>query len=105
MRAVRGARWTGEHDDWRQAPEQYAALHFLADALEDCGWDADATWTIPAGTPSGFYAVRISSGSEQDFIPLFVRPPWPGDAPRDPRTHSRPPAPAPAAPAPPRRSC
>ena len=81
MRAVRGARWTGEHDDWRQAPEQYAALHFLADALEDCGWDADATWTVPAGTPSGFYAVRVSSGPEQDFIPLFVRPPWPGDAP------------------------
>lgn len=81
MRAVRGARWTGERDDWRQAPEQYAAIHFLADALEDCGWDADATWTIPDGTPSGFYAVRISSGSESDFIPLFVRPPWPGEAP------------------------
>ncbi len=81
MRAVRGARWTGEYLDWRQAPDQYAAIHFLADALEDCGWDADATWTIPAGTPSGFYAVRISSGSEHDFIPLFVRPPAPGEAP------------------------
>jgi N,N-dimethylformamidase len=81
MRAVRGARWTGEHDDWRQAPEQYAALHFLADALEDCGWEADATWTVPAGTPSGFYAVQVSSGPDRDFLPLFVRPPWPGDAP------------------------
>ena len=25
--------------------------------------------------------MRVSSGSEQDFLPLFVRPPWPGDAP------------------------
>ena len=81
MRAVRGARWTGEYHDWRQAPDQYAAIHFLADALEDCGWDADATWTIPDGTPSGFYAARISSGSEHDLIPLFVRPPSPGKAP------------------------
>jgi N,N-dimethylformamidase len=81
MRAVRGARWTGEQLDWRQAPEQYAALHFLADALEDCGWDADATWTIPAGTPSGFYAARISGGSAQDFLPLFIRPPSPWETP------------------------
>jgi N,N-dimethylformamidase len=80
MRAVRGARWTGEQHDWRKAPEQYAAIHFLADALEDCGWDADATWTIPDGTPSGFYAARITSGSEHDFIPLFVRPASPGKA-------------------------
>ena len=88
MRAVRGARWTGEYLDWRQAPDQYAAIHFLADALEDCGWDADATWTIPAGTPSGFYAVRISSGSEHDYLPLFVRPPAPGEAARTRRART-----------------
>lgn len=92
MRAVRGARWTGEHLDWQEAPEQYAAMHFLADALEDCGWDADAIWTIPDAAPSGFYAVRISSGAEHDFIPLFVRPPAPGEAPAS----ALPPAPAPA---------
>ena len=94
MRAVRGARWTGEYLDWREAPEQYAALHFLADAIEDCGWAADFTWTIPAGTPSGFYAARISSGSEQDFIPLFVRPPGAGAAPA-PRSRTAAASPAP----------
>lgn len=74
MRAVRGARWTGEHDDWRDAPGEYAALHLLADALEDCGWDADFTWTVPPDAPSGFYAARISSGPHSEYIPLFVRP-------------------------------
>jgi N,N-dimethylformamidase len=74
MRAVRGARWTGRHNDWREAPGEYAALHFLADALEDCGWAETFTWAIPDGTPSGFYAARVSSGPHQDFIPLFVRP-------------------------------
>ena len=73
MRAVRGARWTARHNDWREAPGEYAALHFLADALEDCGWAETFTWTIPDGTPSGFYAARVSSGPHQDFIPLFVR--------------------------------
>jgi N,N-dimethylformamidase len=74
MRAVRGARWTGRHNDWREAPGEYAALHFLADVLEDCGWAETFTWAIPDGTPSGFYAARVSSGAHQDFIPLFVRP-------------------------------
>ena len=77
MRAVRGARWTGRHHDWREAPAEYAALHFLADALEDCGWAETFTWTIPAGTRSGFCAARVSSGPHQDFIPLFVRPATP----------------------------
>ncbi|HEY7143543.1 MAG TPA: N,N-dimethylformamidase beta subunit family domain-containing protein [Streptosporangiaceae bacterium] len=77
MRAVRGASWTGEHTDWKQAPGQYAAIHFLADALEDCQWDADFTWTIPAGTRSGYYAARITAGQHRDFIPVFVRPAGP----------------------------
>lgn len=74
MRAVRGACWTGEHDDWREAPGEYAALHFLADALEDCRWDADFSWTLPPDAPSGFYAARLRSGAHTEYIPLFVRP-------------------------------
>lgn len=74
MRAVRGARWTGRHDDWQEAPGEYAALHFLADALEDCRWDADFSWTVPPDAPSGFYAARLSSGQHTEHIPLFVRP-------------------------------
>jgi len=74
MRAVRGARWSGLTSDWREAPAEYAAVHFLADAIEDCGWSADFSLTIPAGTPSGFYAARITSGDEREFIPFFIRP-------------------------------
>jgi N,N-dimethylformamidase len=74
MRAVRGARWTGRHHDWREAPGEYAALHFLADAVEDCGWAESFAWTVPASAASGFYAARVRSGPDQDFIPLFVRP-------------------------------
>jgi N,N-dimethylformamidase len=74
MRAVRGAFWSGRTDDWREAPEEYAALHFLADALEDCHWASDFSYRVPAGTRTGFYAARITAGARQDFIPFFVRP-------------------------------
>jgi len=75
MRAVRGAFWTGEHMDWRQAPEQYAAIHFLADALGDCGWEADFEWRVPEGLPSGFYAAKLHGCGHEDYVPFFVRPP------------------------------
>ena len=73
MRAVRGARWNGA-TDWRAAPWEYGALHFLADALEDCRWSSDFSYRVPPGTRSGFYAARIRSGPHRDFIPFFVRP-------------------------------
>jgi N,N-dimethylformamidase len=74
MRAVRGARWSGATNDWREAPGDYAALHFLADALEDCGWISDFALRVPDDARSGFYAARVTSGQHQDFIPFFIRP-------------------------------
>jgi N,N-dimethylformamidase len=74
MRAVRGSRWTGRATDWQEAPEEYAALHFLADALEDCNWSSDFSYQVPADAPSGYYAVRITSDGHEEFIPFFVRP-------------------------------
>ncbi len=37
MRAVTGTRWAGSDVDWTQAPEQYAAVFFHDDDLEDAG--------------------------------------------------------------------
>jgi N,N-dimethylformamidase len=74
MRAVRGARWSSAANDWRDAPGDYAALHFLADALEDCDWISDFTLRVPDDARSGFYAARVTSGEHQDFIPFFIRP-------------------------------
>ncbi|MEU7939474.1 N,N-dimethylformamidase beta subunit family domain-containing protein [Microbispora bryophytorum] len=74
QRAVRGTHWQRGTTDWRQAPDEYAAVHFLADAIEDCRWPVDFTVTVPPGTPSGFYAARLSSGQDEEFVPFFVRP-------------------------------
>jgi N,N-dimethylformamidase len=71
---VPGASWTGAVLDWRDAPSEYAAIHFLADAIEDCGWPADWTVKLPDDTPSGFYAARVHGDIGTDLVPFFVRP-------------------------------
>lgn len=74
LRAVRGSRWSGRHFDFADAPEEYAAIHFLSDALADCDWSPDFTLTVPNDLRSGFYAARLSHGDEVEYIPFFVSP-------------------------------
>jgi len=82
-RASRGAFWTGRELNWRHAPDEYAAIHFHADDLYDCGWETDFSFTVPADLPSGVYGVRLRAGPEdnidEDVVPFFVLPP-PGTA-------------------------
>jgi N,N-dimethylformamidase beta subunit-like protein len=59
-RAVVGASWSGREHCWRHAPRDYAAIHFHPGDLEDCGWEADFTFTVP------------------DTLPFYVRPPASG---------------------------
>ena len=78
-RASRGAFWTGDEMRWRDAPEQYAAIHFHADDLYDAAWETDFSYAVPADLPSGVYGVRLRAGTDEDIIPFFVLPP-PGTA-------------------------
>ncbi len=74
-RAMRGAFWTGAEMHWTHAPDQYAAVHFHADDLYDCGWETDFTIAVPANLPSGVYGVRLRAGADEDIVPFFVLPP------------------------------
>lgn len=74
MRAVTGHAWTGETDDYRAAPEQYAALHFHADDLEDAGWTDDVELRLPSEIHSGVYAAEVRAEGATDLLPVFVRP-------------------------------
>ncbi|MDH3688525.1 MAG: LamG domain-containing protein [Gammaproteobacteria bacterium] len=73
-RAMKGHCWTGEIYDWKQAPQQYGAIHFHDDDIYDCGWDEDFTLRVPDDMQSGVYAARIRSGDNEDRIPFVVRP-------------------------------
>ena len=74
-RAVTGSRWDGTEMSWRHAPQQYGAIHFHADDIDDCGWPVTHEWTVPAETRSGVYALELAAGDEHENIPFFVVPP------------------------------
>ncbi|MST31391.1 hypothetical protein GHK86_01415 [Acidimicrobiaceae bacterium USS-CC1] len=73
-RAVCGSRWDGVTEDWRRAPDQFAAVHLPSDGLEDAGWPVTRALTVP-DLPSGFYAFRIRHGDDEIDVPLLVMPP------------------------------
>lgn len=74
LRAVVGARWRGSTQDWRHAPAEYAAIKFHEDDLGDCGWTPDLSFTIPAGLPSGAYAMHLASNHGEDWLPFYILP-------------------------------
>jgi len=78
-RGVKGHNWTGTALAWPQAPEQYAAIHFHDDDLEDAGWTPDFELSVPADFRSGAYAVKLEAGGDLSYVTFFVRPP-PGRA-------------------------
>lgn len=79
-RAMTGYNWTGDEIVYHHAPEEYGAIHFHDDDIDDARWDVDFTYTAPEGLKSGFYAARLRIGGEEspateDYIPFVVRPP------------------------------
>jgi N,N-dimethylformamidase len=73
-RAVVGTRWSGRENCWRHAPHDYGAIHFHADDLGDCGWQADFTWAVPDDLQSGAYALHLTCEAGEDWLPFYVLP-------------------------------
>src|SRR5262249_6989722 len=70
MRAVTGRNWTGDEFNFKHAPEQYGAIYFHDDDLDDAHWEADFELTVPISLKSGVYAARLRSGDLEDYIPF-----------------------------------
>ena len=73
-RGMTGWNWTGREEHFIHCPEEFGALWFHADALDDCRWPAAFRLTIPTDLKSGVYAVELRSGDHVDQIPFFVTP-------------------------------
>jgi N,N-dimethylformamidase len=69
-----GYNWSGKETDFKRAPNEYGAIHFHDDDLEDAGWNCDFEWQVPQDLPSGVYAARLKAGEQFDYVPFFVRP-------------------------------
>lgn len=74
-RGVTGHNHDGRETDFRHAPEQYGAIHFHRDDLEDARWPEAFALTIPADLPSGIYAAWLTAGDDEDHLSFTVRPP------------------------------
>ena len=74
-RGMTGWNWTGREEHFIHCPEEYGALWFHADAIDDCRWPAAFNLTIPSDLDSGVYAVELEKGEHRDQIPFFVTPP------------------------------
>jgi N,N-dimethylformamidase len=75
LRAVTGHNWDAKEMNWTKAPQQYGAMHFHDTDIDDARWENDFSWTVPAGTKSDVYAVRMRGGGIETYVPFFVRPP------------------------------
>jgi len=73
-RAMTGSNWSGEEMSWRHRPQEYGAIHFHDDDIEDCKWQTDFTFEIPEGMKSGVYAAHVTTDNGYDTIPFVVRP-------------------------------
>lgn len=73
-RAVTGRNWDGSESAWIHAPEQYGAIHFHDDDLDDAGWERSLRWTVPEHLESGVYALHLGVPGGEDDIPFVVRP-------------------------------
>ncbi len=73
-RAVTDHTWRGEEVRWSDAPDQFAAIHFHDDDLEDAAWQPSCALTIPDDLRSGVYAIYLEAEHGFDEIPFFVRP-------------------------------
>ncbi|MBI1779126.1 MAG: N,N-dimethylformamidase [Proteobacteria bacterium] len=71
-RAMTGFNWDGSEMNWRNAPEQYGAIHFHDDDLYDARWQPDFTLDLPQDLKSGVYAIRLTQDEAYFHIPFFV---------------------------------
>lgn len=74
VRGVTAHNWEGSCYEWPHAPEQYGAVHFHDDDIDDIGWSMSCELEIPANLRSGVYALRLRAGGFEDHTPFFVRP-------------------------------
>lgn len=75
MRAVTGPNWTGDSTNFAEVPDQYDALKFHDDDLDDARWQPTARFAVPDDLASGMYAARVrGAGGETEWVPFLVSP-------------------------------
>lgn len=74
-RGMTGHNWNGREEVYRHAPDQYGAIHFHDDDLDDARWQTNVTLTVPEAMTSDVYALKATLGDFTDYVPFWVLPP------------------------------
>jgi len=74
IRAVTGHNWSGDEINFNYVKNEYGAIYFHDDDLDDACWDVDFEFTVPNNLPSGVYAAKLTVDNADDHIPFFVCP-------------------------------
>jgi N,N-dimethylformamidase len=75
LRAVPGRWFSGHETRFTDAPDEFGAIWFHDDDLDDAGWEPAFDFVIPDDLPSGVYAARLRADGHEDHVPFIVRPP------------------------------
>ena len=83
VRGVTGFNWSSDFMSFRHAPQEYGAIHFHDESVDDARWQRSFTFKVPKGLKSGVYAARLringaTTADCEDYVPFFVRPPADG---------------------------
>lgn len=74
VRGVTGPQFNGLVEDFRVAPDEFDAIHFHDDDIEDARWPVALTFDVPSDMPSGVYAFRLTAEGGDHHVPFFVGP-------------------------------
>jgi N,N-dimethylformamidase len=80
VRGTTGHNWSSHFMSFVHGPQEFGAIHFHDESVDDARWQESFRLTIPDNLPSGVYAARLrvngeSTPEHEDYIPFFVRPP------------------------------
>ena len=75
-----GHNWSANEMVYHHKPDEYGAIHFHDDDVDDARWEVDFTFKVTENLKSGVYAARLRvDGREEseyeDFIPICIKPP------------------------------
>lgn len=73
-RGMTGWNWKGHTEHFAYAPDEYGAIWFHEDSVEDCGWEKTLSLCVPDDLRSGVYALEVTKDGQSDHIVFFVRP-------------------------------
>ena len=80
VRGMTGYNWTADEIVYHHKPEEYGAIHFHDDDIDDARWNVDFIFDVPDIIKSGIYAARLringdDSPETEDFVPFVIKPP------------------------------